>query len=60
MEEVASSSSATSSPTRSSSSSRVKKQKRHISIATFSKWQSLYNRDHNSLLWLRCDKDRDD
>ncbi len=59
MEKVTSSSSATSSPTHSSSSSGVKKQKQQISIVTFSKWQSLYNRDHDSLLWLHCDKDRD-
>ena len=23
-------------------------------------WQSQYNREHCSLLWLRCDKDQDD
>ena len=44
----------------SSSCEILKKQKRQISIATFNKWQSLYNREHDSLLWLRCDKDRED
>ena len=44
----------------SSSCEIVKKQKRQISIATFNKWQSLYNREHDSLVWLRCDKDRED
>ena len=51
----------TSASNSSSSSCKIlKKQKRQISIATFNKWQSLYNREHDSLLWLRCDKDRED
>ena len=44
----------------SSSCEIVKKQKRQISIATFNKWQSLYSREHDSLVWLRCDKDQED
>ena len=44
----------------SSSCEIVKKQKRQISIATFNKWQSFYSREHDSLVWLRCDKDRED
>ena len=43
-----------------SSSCRVNKQKWQISIVTFNKWQSLYSRQYDSLLWLRCNKDSED
>ena len=44
----------------SSFSDSNKKHKRQITVSTFNKWQSQYNREHCSLLWLRCDKDQDD
>ena len=37
-----------------------KKPRRQISIGTFEKWQGQWNRDHLTLSWLRCEKDRSD
>ena len=33
------------------------KQKRQVTKETFNKWQRLYERDHQSTTWLRCDID---
>ena len=44
----------------SSSSDANKKQKRQIFVPTFNRWQLQYNREHCTLLWLRCEKDADD
>ena len=38
----------------------TKKQKCHITLATFNKWQGQYNSEHDTLLWLCWDKDRSD
>ena len=35
--------------------SSSKKQKRQITLTTFNKWQVQFDRDYNSLLWLRCE-----
>lgn len=52
------SSSSTSSGSESSGAS--KKAKRQVTVATFQKWKREYNREHQSLLWLRCDIDKSD
>ena len=44
----------------SSSSDAIKKQKRQMTVSTFNRWQSQYNREHCTLAWLRCDKDTED
>lgn len=36
-----------------------KSSKRTVSKSTFEKWQREYERDHQTLTWLRCDLDRD-
>ena len=36
-----------------------KKQKRQVTKETFDKWQCLYERDHQSITWLRCDVDQE-
>ena len=36
-----------------------KKQKRQVTKETFDKWQRLYERDHQSITWLRCDVDQE-
>ena len=36
-------------------SSCVKKGKQHESKETFDKWQPLYEREDQSMMWLRCD-----
>ena len=51
-----SSSSGTSSE--SSTSSDSKKSKRQIAVTTFEKWQRNFDREHQTLTWLRCDKDK--
>ena len=37
-----------------------KKAKRQVTVATFNKWKSQFERKHETLLWLRCDEDVDD
>ena len=32
--------------------------KRQVTVSTFKKWQSQYEREHQSLSWLRCDVDK--
>ena len=32
--------------------------KRQVGVSTFKKWQSQYEREHQSLSWLRCDVDK--
>ena len=44
----------------STSSGASKKAKRQVTVATFEKWKREYNREHQSLSWLRCDKDKSD
>jgi len=41
----------------SSSQSSAKKAKRQVGVSTFEKWQREFEREYQSLLWLRCDKD---
>ena len=38
----------------------AKKVKRQLTIATFEKWQRLYEQEHQTLTWLRCKRDRND
>ena len=38
----------------------TKKAKRQVSISTFEKWQQNFDREHQTLTWLRCDKDQQD
>ena len=40
----------------SSSGSQPKQAKRQVSVATFQKWQSQQEKEHETLTWLRCDK----
>ena len=37
-----------------------KKAKRQVTVATFNKWKSQFEREHETLSWLRCDEDADD
>ena len=41
-------------------SSEAKKAKCQISVSTFEKWQRNFDRDHQTLTWLNCDKDKRD
>ena len=41
--------------TDSSSDKSLKKEKCQITLTTFNKWQVQFNRDNNSLCWLRCE-----
>ena len=47
-----------SSSTSSSASISSTSKKRKVSIITFNKWQSQYEREHQTLSWLRCDVDK--
>ena len=38
----------------------MKKAKRQVTVATFNKWKSQFECEHETLLWLRCDEDVDD
>ena len=38
----------------------TKKAKRQVSVSTFKKWQRNFDHDHQTLTWLRCDKDHRD
>ena len=40
----------------SSSGSQPKQAKRQVSVATFQKWQSQQEKEHETLTWLHCDK----
>ena len=40
----------------SSSGSQPRQAKRQVSVATFQKWQSQQEKEHETLTWLRCDK----
>ncbi|KAL5506170.1 hypothetical protein EMCRGX_G007757 [Ephydatia muelleri] len=33
--------------------------KRQVTVSTFEKWQREYDRDHQTLTWLKCEKDRE-
>ena len=37
-----------------------KKAKRQVSVATFEKWQRNFDREQQTLAWLRCDVDQKD
>lgn len=41
-------------------STRARKTRRQITVITFNKWKTQYERDHQMLSWLRCDVDRQD
>ena len=45
---------------RSSGSSKTKRAKRQVSKDTFLKWQRTYEREHQSMAWLRADMDKED
>ena len=49
-----------SSSSTSSSASGSTSKKRKVSINTFNKWQLRYEREHQTLSWLRCDVDKRD
>ena len=36
------------------------KKKRRVSVSTFKQWQTLYEKDYQSLSWLRCTTDEND
>ena len=38
----------------------IKKAKRRVSLATFDKWKRQFDDQHQTLRWLRCDKDTTD
>ena len=40
-----------------SSQALAKNIKRQVGVSTFEKWQREFEREYQSLLWLRCDKD---
>ena len=42
------------------SAPRAKKNKRQVSIVTFKRWKSQFDYEHQSLLWLCCEKDPSD
>ena len=44
----------------SSPTTPAKKAKRQVAVSTFEKWQRNYDRDHQTLSWLRCDTDKAD
>ena len=37
---------------------KVKKGKGQVAISTFDKWQWKFNWEHQTLTWLRCDRDK--
>ena len=37
-----------------------KKPKRQVTIVTFNKWKTQFEREHQTLSWLRCDPDGED
>ena len=39
------------------SQTAAKKTRRSVSLATFSKWQRELNKEYESLVWLKCEKD---
>ena len=34
--------------------------KRKVTVTTFNKWKTQFERDHQILLWLRCDVNKED
>ena len=47
--------------TSSSSETELTKQPKHqVAVSTFEKWQCNYDREHQTLKWLRCDTDKCD
>ena len=38
----------------------AKRSKRQVQVSTFNKWQRELDKEHSSLVWLRCDRDKDD
>ena len=38
----------------------AKKAKLQVAIWTFEKWQSNYDKEHQTLIWLRCNADTHD
>ena len=40
--------------------SKAKRSKHQISVTTFKKWQRNFDQDHQTLMWLNCDKDKND
>ena len=45
------------SATSNSGNSATNKAKRLLAVSTFEKWQRNYNKNHQSLMWLKCDVD---
>ena len=45
------------SATSDSGNSATKKAKRQLAVSPFEKWQHNYNKNHQSLTWLKCDVD---
>ena len=43
-----------------SSGPQAKKAKRQVSVATFEKWQRNYDKEHQTLTWLKCEVDKSD
>ena len=43
-----------------SSCDEAKKPKRQLSVLTFEKWQRNYDREHQTLTWLKCERDKGD
>ena len=44
----------------SSDASKTKQSKRQVSKETFHKWQRTYEREHQSMVWLRSEMDDQD
>ena len=44
----------------SSSNSKSKRTKRQVSKETFRKWQRIYEKEHQSMAWLRAEIDDED
>ena len=38
----------------------AKRSKRQVSLQCFKKWQSFYDKEYQTLSWLKCDVDQDD
>ena len=41
-------------------STMAKRSKRQVSLQCFKKWQSFYDKEYQTLSWLKCDVDQDD
>ena len=42
------------------STSTTGSKKRKVTVTTFNKWKTQFERDHSTLSWLRCDVCKDD